>query len=568
MKQKNISIKFALQLFCLVTSTITSLAQTPNWAWVKQAGGIDYDTGKCITKDNSGNIYVAGTFTSSSIVFGSYTLTNNYNKNIYVVKYDTLGNVQWAKTAGPLSGGANSSAISSICTDVNGNIFITGDFSCPNITFDSYTLTNLYTGQSDFFIVKYDSSGNVLWAKSASSSENDCGNGITCDLNGNVIATGFYNNYISFGTTTLTSPYSSVPTKDVFVVKYDAAGNVLWAKTGDGTSNGTGITTDATGNIFVTGMFGSDSITFGTNTIINSNGGYDDIFLVKFDAFGNVIWLKKAGGANFDGSSSICTDINGNIILAGYFKSPTITLGATTLTNSGNADLLVIKYNSSGNVIWAKAVGGSLHDWVYAINTDINGNIYITGGFGSWHLTFGSTTLTNSGGAIAGTLDVFVVKYDALGNALWAIKAGGIKDDYGLGISILSPSSVFISGDFASFPIHFGSIFFNVLGNTAYDMFFAKISTTTSTISIFENEDYKSVIVFPNPVITEATLKFSEEQKNSIVIIMDVFGKEIKIMNFSGKELIIKKEEINEGIYFVRIIDENNNVMNKKIIIQ
>src|SRR5690606_8330373 len=116
---------------------------------------------------------------------------------------------------------------------------------------------------------------------------------------------------------------------------------------GDG---GYGISTDANGNVLVTGFFGSPSITFGSTTLTNaSSTGKDELFIVKYDPNGNVLWAKSAGGINGDWGNSISTDANGNVLLTGYFSSSSITFGSTTLTNAGSYDIFIAKYDSSGN---------------------------------------------------------------------------------------------------------------------------------------------------------------------------------------------------------------------------
>ncbi len=94
----------------------------------------------------------------------------------------------------------------------------------------------------------------------------------------------------------------------MFVVKYDASGNVVWAKSAGGTSNdiGNGIAVDASGNSYVTGYFVSPTITFSTTTLTNASSGTSDMFVVKYDASGNVVWARSAGGTNYDSGEWYC----------------------------------------------------------------------------------------------------------------------------------------------------------------------------------------------------------------------------------------------------------------------
>jgi hypothetical protein len=118
----------------------------------------------------------------------------------------------------------------------------------------------------------------------------------------------------------------------------------IWAKRAGGTNfdYGYSVCNDASGNVFVTGTFSSQNITFGSYTLTKTGAGYStDIFLVKYDSQGNVLWAKSAGGTSDDSGESVCVDTNGNVFVTGYFKSSTITFGSYILSNAGNADVLL-----------------------------------------------------------------------------------------------------------------------------------------------------------------------------------------------------------------------------------
>jgi hypothetical protein len=148
---------------------------------------------------------------------------------------------------------------------------------------------------------------------------------------------------------------------DMFIVKYGTNGNAVWAKNARGRSNGWGIAThgsEGSETVFVTGAFSSPSIAFGNITLTNS--GSTDIFIVNYDASGNVLWAKSAGGTGGDIAWSIATDGNGNAFVTGTFNSPSITFGPITLSNTNNcADMFIAEYDPNGNVPWAKCVQGT-----------------------------------------------------------------------------------------------------------------------------------------------------------------------------------------------------------------
>jgi len=384
-------IKPILLIFIFGVTYFDILAQTPNWSWANSAGGNNYDVANCVTTDINGNTIVTGYFYSDSITFGTTTLMNP-GGSIFIVKYDTSGTVLWAKSAVGIGGSGKS-----ITSDLNGNVFVTGFFA-NTITFGTITLTSI-TGTLDVFIVKFDSAGNVLWAKSGAGVDADNVFSVATDNYGNIIITGeFLGNSITFGSTTLFN--TSVGSTDMFLVKYDSSGNVLWARSADGNDwdSGYGVSSDSLGNIFVTGYFLSSTITFGSVTI--SNLGSYTIFLVKYDSSGNAVWAKAPSGFGEGYGNGITTYRNENIYVTGQFEG-ILTFGTITLNSFGvfGDDLFIVKYDSSGNVLWAHSAGGNWDDVSTSITTDNSGNAFVTGYYYSDSITFDSSTFFNNNGS-------------------------------------------------------------------------------------------------------------------------------------------------------------------------
>jgi len=298
------------------------------------------------------------------------------------------------------------------------------------------------------------------WAKQAGGIEKDVGYGISVDTNGNSYATGFFQGTATFGAFTITSSGGY----DVFVAKFDADGNCLWAKQagGSGYDVGYGISVDANGNSYVTGSF-PGTATFGAFTITSS--GEPDVFVAKIDTDGNWQWAKQAGGSATEFCYGISTDANGNSYVTGSFNG-TATFGAFTITSIGWPDVFVAKIDADGNWQWAKQAGGSSFEEGYGISVDANGNSYVTGYFPNT-ATFGAFTITSSGG-----YDVFVAKIDTDGNWQWAKQAGGSDADLGYGISTDANSNSYVTGSFID-PATFGTT--TLTGSGGEDIFVAKI---------------------------------------------------------------------------------------------
>lgn len=457
-------------------------AQSPDWVWAVSAGGTGSDSGNSIDVDTHGNIYVTGSFSSSTITFGTTTLINAGDNDIFIVKYDSLGNVLWAKCAG----GTDSDIGRSIGVDIYGNCYVTGSYSSPTLILDTITLQNY--GSGDIFIVKYDSLGNLLWAKNAIGSSNDYPMDITLDQYGNSYITGaFWSPTLTFGSNTLINTYSY----DIFIVKFNPSGNALWAKSAGGSSYdfSNSICVDNNGNSYITGYYLSDTISFDSLNLTNNSTSYN-IFLAKYNSTGNIEWVKKAGNSSNNYGKSIACDTNGNCYITGSYLGSPITFGSINLINYGGEDVFVVKYDSSGNVLWAKNAIGTFDDAGKSISVDLNGNCYVSGYFRSYSIKFGSITVTN-----VDYKDIFVVKYNSLGNALWAKSAGGVGYEEGYSNSVSNNGELLLTGYFNSPMITFANT--TLVGNSSSNVFVSKISNQITNLSEFDKN--LVINIFPNP---------------------------------------------------------------------
>lgn len=439
-------------LSCLLAASATLCGQTFDWA--KSFGGTWTDYGNSITTDASGNVYTTGSF-SGTVDFnpgtGTTNLTSAGNDDMFIQKLDASGNFVWAKKIG----GTSDDYGYFIQTDASGNIYITGSFA-GTVDFDPGTGTSNLTsnGGDDIFVMKMDATGNLLWAKSLGGTSYDLGYALYVDASGNVFITGSFAGTVDFDPGTATVNLTSVGSDDIFVQKLSSSGSFVWAKSFGGTGDdyGNSIKVDASGNVYLAGSFmGTVDFDPGTATTNLASVGGEDIFVQKLNASGNFLWAKSFGGASDDIANCISLDASGNIFTTGIFElTVDFDPGASTtnLTSAGNTDLFVQKMDSSGNFIWAHAFGSASNDFGNSINTDVFGNVYMTGIYsGTIDFDPGSAThnLTS-----AGFDDVIILKLNTSGNFVWAQSFGGSYFDYGFATCIDALGTIYTVGSFSS----------------------------------------------------------------------------------------------------------------------
>ena len=238
---------------------------------------------------------------------------------------------------------------------------------------------------------------------------------------------------------------------------------------------------DNAGNIFITGFF-NDTANFsmGTGTATLSSSGAQDIFIVKLDTAGNLLFANKIGGAGNESANAIATDADGNIIITGSFSGSVnfnTSGGSTVLSSTGYSDIFIAKYNAAGSLLWANAEGSAQTDAANAVCTTISGNIYVTGYFSDtadFDTGPGQQFLSSNGG-----IDMFVQKFDANGNFNWVKNMGGIGTEEGLGIAADNLENVYTTGRFnktVDFDPDTG--IYDLVSNGNSDVFIQKLNTS------------------------------------------------------------------------------------------
>jgi len=388
----------------------TILAQTSPTGplFIKTIGETGEDWSGSIQQTSDGGYVITG----YTLSFGA----GNYD--VFVIKLDSSGNLSWAKTIG----GTGNDYGRSIRQTSDGGYVITG-----------YTYS-FGAGDSGLFVIKLDSSGNLSWAKTVGGTNEDRGYSIQQTSDEGYIITG---ETWRFG----------AGNYDVFVIKLDSSGNLSWAKTIGGTNEDRGYSIQQT----------SDEGYIITGETWSFGAGYSDVFVIKLDSSGNLSWARAIGGEGWDFGRSIQQTSDGGYVITGY----TLRFGA------GDYDVFVIKLDSSGNLSWAKTIGGKLGDSGNSIQQTSDGGYVITG----YTYSFG-----------AEFSDVLVIKLDSSGNLSWAKAIVRGSPDYGSSIQQTSDGGYIITGStgFHGVYIITGSTGFpgTVFGAEFSDVFVIKLDSS------------------------------------------------------------------------------------------
>jgi hypothetical protein len=229
---------------------------------------------------------------------------------------------------------------------------------------------------------------------------------------------------------------------DIFIERYDLYGNPIWTKQfGDSSNQYAGdVVIDQSGDIVLVGR-AFGVIDFGGGPL--DGVGTDDVFIARLDASGNHLWSTIVGGMEPDRSERVAVDPAGNVYVTGTFGG-SATFGGTQLASQGLRDLFILKLSASdGSYEWVEQLGGTEDDYGWGVAADASG-VYLTGHFGG-SVSFGATELQASDG-----LDAFVGKYDPDGAPLWAVASGGAGPDQGYDIAVAPMGDVFVTGAFTT----------------------------------------------------------------------------------------------------------------------
>jgi len=391
-------------------------------------------------------------------------------------------------------GGSSTDRIYGIDIDKDQHVYITGETGSINFPWSVGAFQDTLAGGAsrDAFIVKFDDNGNRIWATYYGGSGLEIGYEIKTDNNMDVVIVG-HTGSSDFPVSAGAIQDTINGGNDMFILKFDNNGNRIWATYYGGSSFDAGFSVDVdlNNNIIFSGETWSTDFPVTGAAVQNSNAGLSDAVIVKFDPNGNVIWSTYYGGSGRDDDwVEVAVDGNGNIVVTGSTQSLDfpVTAGAVQPTFGGGVeDVFVVKFDSTGDTLWATYYGGVDGEHGQGVAVDGNNNILITGATGP-NFPVTSNALQPTPGGIS---DGFIIKLDPNGDTLWVTFYGGggggaASIDNSYAIAVDGNDNVLITGltRSASFPVTPGA-FRTTLNSGASegDAFAAKIDKDgTSTL--------------------------------------------------------------------------------------
>jgi hypothetical protein len=354
-------------LYRVVFVSVTSLllfaaalsAQTPDLIWVDTFGGTANDIGYAVQQTSDGGYIIAG----QTLSFGAG------DSDVYLIKTDAAGALMWSQTYGGIGG----DEALSVAETTDGGYVLAG----------RSTISEPDQGSDNVYVIRTDAAGNMLWSKTYGGTGIDQGKSVVETTDHGFAVAGYTR---SFG----------AGSADAYLVKTDDAGNVIWSQTYGGISTDVGeeVQQTADGGYIVVGATAS----FGSGSL--------DIYLVKTDAAGDILWSRTYGGAGWDYGYSV------EELADGY-----VVAGETESYGAGDRDVYLIRTDAAGDVVWERTFGGTLKESGWSVQqTSPDGGFFIAG-------------FTTSFGA--GSYDVYIVKTGSDGTLEWSDTYGGVYDDRG-----------------------------------------------------------------------------------------------------------------------------------------
>lgn len=526
---KKESLLFALLSLFFFTENLSGQS-VPAIEWQKCLGGSLDEYTYSLQQTNDGGYVIGGASSSND---GDVT-GNHGNYDSWVVKLDASGNIVWQKSLG---GSAREDLDEIRQTSDGGYVLAGGTRSNDGDVSGNH-------GNTDFWIVKLDHDGNMLWQKCYGGSGDDQARSIKETTDAGFIVAGY--SWSNDGDVS-----GNHGNSDYWIVKLDSIGNLQWQKC----YGGSGfefyfIEVEQTPD----GGYAFGARTQSDDGDVTGNHGAFDAWLVKLNSSGNVEWGKCLGGSSTDAIHYLEPLPGGGFITGGVSASS----DGDATQNHGAEDCWILKLDSSGNTVWQKSLGGSSDDQLFSIEQTGDGG-FIACGY--------SNSVDGDVTGNHGNYDSWVLKLDKHGDLQWEKAFGGSSFDDGWSVQQTTDHG-FIIGGFS------GSDNGDVSGNHGpADIWVVKLAadTTTGILQTHLSQSNFSVSLFPNPSDGNVQIEFTPSREETVQIkVFDVAGKELFAEDqgiISGTfSKTIHLSSLAAGSYFVSIAHDGEKEMRKMMV--
>ncbi|MEI8204162.1 MAG: T9SS type A sorting domain-containing protein [Bacteroidota bacterium] len=512
------------EIIYFVTSTlfffaIHLLQAQPTIQWQKCLGGSSVEIARCIQQTNDGGYIVAG-YSSSS----NGDLTGNHGGyDVWVVKLNAMGSIQWQKNYG----GSEHDYAFSIQQTIDGGYIVGGTTESNDGdvvgNHGSFTVP-------DFWILRLDQSGNLLWQKCLGGSGAETCNSIRQTNDGGYILAGETD-----GSTDgdVTVNHGDI---DYWIVKLGASGNIQWQKSLGGSGRETPYSIIQTND--------GGYIVAGESNNCNGNHGDFDAWIVKLDTSGNIQWEKSLGGSSIDASYSIRQTSGGGYIVAGNTLSNNGDVSGNHSIAGPYGDGWVVKLNASGTIQWQKCLGGSFDDWANSIWQTNEGGYIVACITKSQDQDVSGNHDTTSN-----YWDYWAVKLNNTGNIQWQKCLGGSDADEVYSVQQTSDEGFIFAGSTYS-------INGDVTGNHGgEDFWIVKLNPFNA---INETNQLITFTVSPNPATDNLHIQLPQDYSTAEIKIYNLLGQIQQTMQVSSAESAINIAALARGAYMIELRNDKN----------
>ena len=418
-----------LSVLLLLLISLNVLPQQHVMQWMTGIGSKGWDINNDMVCDTSGNIYLTGSFVKT-LKAGNDSLVSLGSHDMYISKFDSLGNLKWLIQAGDTNydyGG---------CIKLFGNekLLVTGGFE----KVASFGTLKLSPDGFNTFLACYDLNGNALWVKNFPGVFGNYITSMATDSAMNIYLYGYFSKTIHFGNDSLISHGRS----DIFLAKFNIDGNLIWLKqAGDIGIDITGTLIIDNNSLLITGLY-QYKTKFNDKVLINSNQNQTGVFIARYNLSGELLDIKKIGEAEKILYPIISVDKNRNVYL-GLSFGEIFDFKDNKIESIGNEDIFIACLTSDLHLKWNKHLKGNSFDLLQSMIVNKENNLIITGSF--------SNTLYVENDSITAQnylTDIFISSYNNKGNLVWLDKFGGKSQDYSRCMFINKNNDLFISGSF------------------------------------------------------------------------------------------------------------------------